>query len=166
MTTDVIVARIDASPGRRLFGLGVLIALGAMVIWLGLTQPGGALVWRAGLILLGAAVLLAARSMHRATALTLLLSDTELRASDGALLAHVDDIAGVDRGTFAFKPSNGFLIKLKTPAPRAWRPGLYWRFGRRIGVGGVAHASQSKAMADALTIMLVERNVRENADEG
>ena len=69
-----------------------------------------------------------------------------------------DDIARVERGAFALRPSNGFLLHLHAPGPRAWAPGLWWRLGRRLGVGGVTAAGQSKGMAEILTAMLVERD--------
>jgi len=70
----------------------------------------------------------------------------------------VADIERVDRGVFAFKPSNGFLVRTREPSARAWRPGLWWRFGRRIGVGGVTSANQTKAMSEILAAMLAERD--------
>ena len=48
-------------------------------------------------------------------------------------------------------------LKTKTPAARRWEPGLWWRIGRRIGVGGVTPASQSKVMADLISARLVIR---------
>jgi hypothetical protein len=42
------------------------------------------------------------------------------------------------------------MIRLKTPASRVWAPGLWWRFGKRVGVGGVTPAGQGKAMADVI----------------
>ena len=77
-----------------------------------------------------------------------------LRDGNGRLLCRMDQIAGVDRGAFAFKPSNGFLVKLKEPMPRVWQPGLWWRLGRRIGVGGVTPAGQGKFMADMIALKL------------
>jgi hypothetical protein len=41
------------------------------------------------------------------------------------VLARIDEIASLDRGTFAFKPSNGFLLRLSRKGTRVWRPGLW-----------------------------------------
>jgi len=153
------VARVAASAGRRAFGLIVLVGLGLILIWLGLMQEGGSLLLRVLILAAGAAVIWAAREMQRATALAVILTAGGLQDSTGEVIAPFEEIASVDRGTFAFKPSNGFLVRLTTSGAWRWKPGLYWRIGKRVGVGGVAHAAQSKAMADALTIMLVERNV-------
>ena len=62
----------------------------------------------------------------------------------GPSLHNLKNIARVERGLFAFKPSNGFLILLNNPMSRAWHPGLWWRFGRRIGIGGVTPQAEGK----------------------
>lgn len=158
------LARVEASGGRRVFGIGVLIGLGFILIWLGLFQDGGSVLLRVLILVAGAAVIWAARAMQRATALAVILTEEGLCDSAGEVIAPIGQIASVDRGAFAFKPSNGFLLRLTVPGARRWRPGLYWRIGRRVGVGGVAHAAQAKAMADAIAIMLVERKVAEAGD--
>ncbi|MEJ6609340.1 MAG: hypothetical protein QNL63_06380, partial [Paracoccaceae bacterium] len=73
------------------------------------------------------------------------------------VIAYVDQIVSIDRGMLAFKPSNGFIFKVKTAQPRAWNPGLWWRFGRRVGVGGVTPGSSTKMMADIIAAKLAER---------
>jgi hypothetical protein len=95
--------------------------------------------------------------MYRATRLSVILRRDGLFDSDGTCLAAMDTILTVDRGTFAFKPSNGFLLRTSTGASRLWQPGLYWRLGRRIGVGGITRAAEAKQMADVLSVMLAER---------
>jgi hypothetical protein len=82
------------------------------------------------------------------------LTETEIRTSNGEVLARMDEILAVDRGAFAFKPSNGFTLKLNTKKPRAWAPGLWWRFGRRVGVGGVTSAGQAKFMAEQIALRI------------
>ena len=142
----------------------MLGSLGIVLLYMALGLPGGTMSWRLLLLVLGAGALTAALAMNRATSLALELTAAELRDSAGTVLARVDNIARVDRGTFAFKPSNGFVLHLAAkPGPRLWRPGVYWRFGRRIGVGGILQAAQTKQMADALAIMIAERQA---ADQG
>ncbi|OWU83262.1 hypothetical protein ATO6_19160 [Oceanicola sp. 22II-s10i] len=158
MDDTEVVARIEASGARRVFGLVMLSGLGAMVLWLGLAGPGGAVPVRIGMAVLGLLVLWVAVVMHRASADSLELTETELRTGSGLVIARVAEIETVDRGLFAFRPSNGFVLRLSEKKPRLWAPGLYWRFGRRVGIGGVAHAAECRAMADALSVMLVKRN--------
>ena len=107
------------------------------------------------LIFLGfsVAVLFGARGLWRATGDSIELTRTELRTGSGRVLTPVANVREVDRGAFAFKPSNGFLVKLKEPQGKGWAPGLWWQRGRMIGVGGVVPGGQSRAMAEMLKAM-------------
>lgn len=153
--SDEILAKVTPSAVRRLFALGALWALGGLLIYIALVQP-PAFGWQAFLILFGALILWCAEQMRRSTALELHLTETELRDSAGRILIRLDQIKKVERGVFAFKPSNGFLIIAKEKAPRAWAPGLWWRLGRHIGVGGVTAASQTKSMAEIIAFQLAK----------
>ncbi|MEL6450039.1 MAG: hypothetical protein AAFQ19_02180 [Pseudomonadota bacterium] len=152
-----VLATVQASPGRRILGIGSLWVLSLMVIYVAIVQP-PAMGWQVFLFALGGASLWIAEQMRRATALTLELTADELRDSAGTVLAKTADIASIDRGMFAFKPSNGFLLRLNGGHPRAWRPGLWWRMGSRIGVGGMTPGHQSKFMAEIISAMLAERD--------
>lgn len=134
----------------------MLAGLGGLVIYVALVTPPEP-VWQAFLIVVGALALWMAERMHRATEHTIELTETELRTSEGQVLALVSDIVSIDRGILAIKPSNGFMIKTRNPAPRAWRPGMWWRVGRRVGVGGVTSARQTKAMSEVLSACLAVR---------
>ena len=153
---DEVLAVLTVSAPRRWFGLAVQGALGAMLIYLGFTLS-AAFGWQVFLIAVGGFALWAAVAMHRATASGLELTRDLLRTQAGEEVARVAEITRVERGMFAFKPSNGFLITLSSKAPRAWRPGVWWRTGRRIGVGGVTSAPQAKFMAEMLTALINER---------
>lgn len=150
------LAIISASPGRRYFGVGTLYVLGILILYLALTSPPSGLHWQIFLIALGLGALALGQMMWRATAFHLILTETELRESSGLVLARIDEIHKVDRGMFAMKPSNGFNIILKESGSRVWRPGLWWRFGRRIAVGGVTSGRQTRPVADILTLKLSE----------
>ena len=95
--------------------------------------------------------------MRRSTELTIELTRSELRDSSGTCIARIEDITAVERGLLAFKPSNGFMLKTRTPGPRVWRPGIWWRIGRRVGIGGVMPGHQTKAMAEILAALQAER---------
>lgn len=156
--TDEILARIETSAGRRVIGVGMLFFLGGLLIYVALTTPPQTLGWQLFLIALGGISLWAGERMRQATKLSLELTRQELRDSSGEVLARVDDMVGLDRGMFAFKPSNGFILKANRPQAGRWRPGLYWRMGRRIGVGGVTPGSQTKMMADMIAALIAERS--------
>ena len=149
--------RIEASAPRRAFGVGMLAALGLILIYVALSQPPSNPAWGVFLVLMGAGSLWAAYRMHAATRTRLELTERELRSSDGTVIARIDDIRSLDRGTFAFKPSNGFLLRLSAKTPRRWQPGLWWSLGDRVGVGGVTAAAQTKAMAEIISALIASR---------
>ncbi|MGD9862971.1 MAG: hypothetical protein AB7S99_07145 [Pseudodonghicola sp.] len=153
---DEVLVTVGVSTLRRWMGVLALLGFGGVVLYVALATP-PAPAWQAFLLVIGALALWLADRMRRATEHRLELTRSELRSSDGTRIAAIEDIEGLDRGTFAFKPSNGFLVRTRTPGGRLWRPGLWWRLGRRVGVGGVTSAPQTKAMAQVLEALLAER---------
>ena len=154
-----VLAVARASTGRRILGLTSLGLLGVLLIYIAFVRP-PSLGWQVFLIALGAASLWLTDRMRKSTASWIELTPTELRDGDGTVIARVADIQTMDRGVFAFKPSNGFLLKTagaSQDAPRAWRPGLWWRTGRRIGIGGMTPGSQTKFMSEVLSAMMATR---------
>ena len=159
--SDEVLAHIQASAPRRIFGVGALAALGGMLLYLAMAQPPAHPGWLVFLVGTGLTTLFLADKMRRATLSALELTATEFRSSDGTRIATIDQIEALDRGTFAFKPSNGFTLRLSVAAPRRWQPGLWWGLGRRVGVGGVTSAAQTKAVAEILSAMLAERKMND-----
>ncbi|UWQ48712.1 hypothetical protein K3720_12300 [Leisingera caerulea] len=155
MSNDIL-ATIEASAARRVMGAAMLGLTGALLVYVAFSAPPSP-AWLVFLLVVGAAALWLAVRMWQATTHRIELTAEELRCSDGQLIARVEDIEAIDRGFFAFKPSNGFLIRTATPGGRTWMPGLWWRSGRRIGIGGVTPGSQGKAMSEILAAMLVQR---------
>ncbi|MBQ0804878.1 MULTISPECIES: hypothetical protein [unclassified Sulfitobacter] len=157
--TDTVLATARASAGRRLIGLVSLGFLGVFLIYVAFTSTPG-LGWQLFLLVIGGGAIWMADFMRRSTAGTIELTAAVLRSSDGTLIARVEDIEHIDRGVFAFKPSNGFLLRTKkeTGAETVWRPGLWWRMGRRIGVGGMTPGNQTKYMAEIISTMIAVRN--------
>lgn len=152
-----VLATVQASAGRRGLGMGCLVLLGGLLIYMAFARP-PAFHWQIFLIGVGAGALWCADAMRRATASMVELTPEVLRDGDGTVIARVDQIEGIDRGFFAFKPSNGFLLKLKTSEGRVWRPGLWWRLGRRVGIGGMTPGSQTKFMSEILAAMMAEKD--------
>ncbi len=153
-----VLATVAASAGRRFLGLVSLGLLGVLLIYIALVRP-PELVWQMFLIAVGGAALWIADAMRRATASRVELTPRGLRDGDGTVIAAIEDIQSMDRGFFAFKPSNGFLLKLHSGAGdgRIWRPGLWWRMGRRIGIGGMTPGNQTKFMSDVLATLMAQR---------
>ena len=161
--TPEVIAVVRASLGRRLIGLVALGGLGIMLIYIALARSPD-LGWQAFLIVIGLGAIWLADGMRRGTASQVELTETALQDADGTVIAHLDDIENIDRGFFAFKPSNGFLVKTRHSAPRAYRPGLWWRMGRRIGIGGMTPGSQTKFMSEMLAAILAERELQDRSD--
>jgi hypothetical protein len=148
---DQVRARLAAPPARRVVATGMIAALGALILWIAVAHPPASLGWRLFLAAGGGATLWLALRLWQATAVVLELTGTELREAGGRRLARVDEIEAVNRGVFALKPSNGFTLRLRHARGAVWAPGLWWRLGRRVGVGGVTGRYDGKRMADAVT---------------
>lgn len=156
---DEVIACVWPSPARRIFAVLCLMLLGAMLLWLGLSAASEAgLTGRLALVLGGGLSIWLGVALYRASARVLELTQRELRDSSGRVLARVENVRSVSRGVFAFKPSNGFILTLQAGAgPAHWAPGLWWRLGRRVGVGGVTVAAQTRIVADTLSALIVQQ---------
>jgi len=152
-----VLTTLTPSRPRRLLGAGLLVLLGLALLLLVATRPPDGLMRQIFLALFGVACLLQARRGWRATANSLVLRRDGIFDLAGDEICALTNIQSVDRSMFAMKPSNGFLVRLHNPMPRRWAPGLFWRFGRRIGVGGSTPAAQGKQMADILAVLLSEK---------
>ena len=161
MDDDGILATVGAGPMRRWTAVGALGALAALLAATGVEQmlaaSGTAAIMGAILTAAGALSAWGAVRMADATGRTLVLTRDALSDDRGEVLAPLDRIARVDRGAFAFKPSSGFVLHLAEPMPRRWAPGLWWRTGTRVGVGGTLAARDARGMADLITLVLADR---------
>ena len=152
-----VYARVGASPIRRFFACVVLFGLGALLIYVPLVQP-PAFLGIVVMIGLGLGMLFVGEKLRRATTGELLLTDAGLLDEKGRVLAPLAHIKQVERGAFAIKPSNGFTLVLTEKADAAWQPGLWWRLGKRVGVGGVVSAGAAKFMAEQLALRLADQD--------
>lgn len=156
-TDQDVLATVQASTPRRIMALSMLCALSFLVIYVAIATP-PALGWQIFLVAVGISALMVANAVRKATASVLELTREELRDTAGIVLVRMEDVTSIDRGAFAFKPSNGFLLRLSKPHSRGWRPGLWWRGGKRVGVGGMTPGGQTKYMSDIIAVMLAERD--------
>jgi len=145
------------SPGRRAIGVGSVGVLGLLMLWFVATQDPEPQ-WRLGMAAMGLGALWMAWRMWQATSGYLVLERDALVSSDGRVLARMDDLVSVARGAFAFKPSNGFTLTLRASGPFAWEPGLWWRIGRRVGVGGVTPGTPARLMAELMQERIAARD--------
>ncbi|WP_278921190.1 MULTISPECIES: hypothetical protein [Pseudophaeobacter] len=156
--TDEVLVTVEASGLRRIMGVAMLAVIGVTLLYVAVATP-PSLAWLVFLLLVGLGALWLSVRMWQATAHQIELTEEVLRCTDGTVIAQVADIETIDRGFFAFKPSNGFLIRTSAPGARIWLPGLWWRAGRRIGIGGVTPGSQTKTMSEILAAMIAKRSM-------
>lgn len=149
---------LRASAPRRVVAFAMQAVLGVMLIWIAIVHPPEDPLWLLFLVALGIVVLMLARKGWLGSRGAIVLDAGGLRGADGIPIAPLAEIASVDRALFSFKPSNGFVVRLREPAARAWAPGMWWRVGRRVGIGGVTGGAQTKLLADTLSMMVAERN--------
>ena len=151
------LATLKPSPARRFMGVTLLAALGLILLFTGYETFQMSL---AGYALAGVGVLVlwAANRVRVSTQDSLELRETGLYSTDGSIVAEIGNVAQVELSLFALRPSGGFLIVLKSPMPKSWNPGLWWRLGRRVGIGGVTPRAEGKAMADAMATLVHKRN--------
>lgn len=141
-----------------MFGAGALFLLSVVVLWHGYNKyidNGEGLL----AILIALAGIYAALRFWQSTATGLELTPTELRQVNGRRLVMMADIVSVERTAFGIvKPTNGFVIVTRDKSAPAFLPGIWWRLGKLIGVGGLTGAGESKAMAELMQEMLKRRD--------
>lgn len=150
---DGVYARIAASQTRRVSAMFMLVCLGALLVYVSFTSQTG-FVGRIIVLGLGIASLVYSDMLRRATMCEIILTDEGVFDTTGRTLALFTDIENVQRGAFALKPSHGFSLIMKSPQTRVWAPGMWWRFGKRVGVGGVTPPGASKFMAEQIALRL------------
>ena len=155
MTDDETILEIRPSPIRRWMALLALLILAGMLLALAIGDVPD--LWRLFFVGVGVWVLWSGNNLRLATLDGLVLTRAGLGTTSGKMLAAVENIEKVERGVLAFKPSNGFLVRLKEADGRGWAPGLWWKYGRRLGVGGTLSGGQSRAMADLLAALVIEQ---------
>ena len=153
-----ILARLAPSAPRRVFATLVTSMLGLTLLYVAAASPPSELHWTFFLLLLGVVALYGSWKLWSISGHSVELTEEVLRLDDGTEIVRLDDIVRVDRGAFAFKPSNGFVLRLSKRMPRAWMPGLWWRFGKTVGIGGITPGAAGRMMADAIATKLLERD--------
>jgi hypothetical protein len=156
--TSEILAEVGASIPRRWLAVAMQMLLGLILVYVAMNTP-PSFGWQVFLVVFGFASIGMALRTFRVTRDRIILTREGLHSSTGEEIIPFAEIKKVERGVFALKPSNGFTVIAHNKAPsRRWAPGLWWRFGRRVGVGGVAPGHQTKAMAQIIEALVVERD--------
>jgi hypothetical protein len=151
---------VRPSPPRLWFSVASLGALGALMLWIALAHPPAEFGWRVFLLLGGGGIGWGAWRLVSLQDRALVLTEAALIDTRHGEICRIAEIAQINRGVFAVKPARGFALTLAARRPRHWVPGLWWRFGRSIGVGGMTGAAETKLMAEMIEAMVAVRSAR------
>jgi hypothetical protein len=154
---DKPLITVKPSLPRLWFSVMALGALGGLMLWIALAHPPSDLGWRLFLLLGGGAIGWVGVSILGLRDRALVLTEAALLDTRHGEICRIDEIAKVDRGVFAVKPSRGFALALAQRGDRRWVPGLWWRIGRSVGVGGMTGAAETKLMAEMIEAMVAVR---------
>lgn len=152
-----VLAELSPAPARWWFGIGIQFLLGVLLLYIAFMFPPRELVFQVLLLVIAGSTILLAERGRRMRFVTVYLSREGLWDSEGRWLARMNQITRVDRGALAFKPSNGFLLRLTDAPGRVWIPGLWWRIGKNVGVGGTTPAGASRFMGELVATLIKER---------
>ena len=136
-------------------GVAAMLLLAFLLIYVVLTAPPSP-GWQVFILMLGAGAVWFAIQMYRATASSVVLTRDGLHDGDGTLIVNLADIRHVDRSFFAFKPSHGVILRTRGGLGFQWRPGLWWRLGTRVGIGGMTPRHHAKVLSDRLVVLMQE----------
>lgn len=159
MDDATVLARLDPSVPRRFIGVTVQLALAVTLIGLAIGFPRDQMGVRVLLLVLGICVAYGSFLTWRATQNGLVLTQDSLSDDSGRVLAKISNIREVSRGAFALKPSHGFSLILFEGTEFAWVPGIWWRIGTRVGIGGVTPSQPARFMAEAISDLIAARDV-------
>ena len=101
------------------------------------------------------------RFLNRYSKIGFLINELGMFNLDESLIFKMDEIERIDVSPYTFKSANGFIILLKTKSSFKFIPGLYWRLGNRISIGGLVSKNESKFLSTTL-LELYEQNLTKN----
>ena len=113
--TDKAIAIIRPSPMRRIVALAATVGCGFVLIYFAFTAPDVAFLWKAVSAVIGVLLVFMADWLRRSTRVSIELSPSGIRDTNGRILCRLDNIEAVERSAFSLKPSNGLGVRLKTP---------------------------------------------------
>lgn len=151
---DPVLQSLSASKLRLVSILALLMIFAVIMVQIAVELPSDRMLAKAGLAVMGAVLVWQAVRVWTSSRHRIELTPSGLRWSKtGAYLAKIEEIKDVNTSIIAFRPATGFLVILHGTAPAATAPGLWWRVGNRLGIGGVTAKYEAKAMAEMLREM-------------
>lgn len=143
---------LRVAPIRRGFALTILGVLFLACVWLCLTVDSGIRSWVAftmAAIWGGCALNIAvfsARALH--------LYDDRLETDRTTPLFNLDDVLEIQQAERAGRKGAALVVRLRAPLGATWHVGLFWRFGARIGIGGLTAPHDIAMLGDHLESLL------------
>lgn len=131
METEIL-AKVEATLLRRVIALASLVIVSGLLFSVALDQDSSP-VLKLGGALFGLLSLWTGVHLFRATQYRVELREDGLWDSSGIRIVSLKDVAGIERGMLAFKPSNGFLMRTRVQSERAWRRGFGGDLGSESG---------------------------------
>ena len=89
--------------------------------------------------------------LQRYSKVGFLINQSGLFNLDGSIVCEIGDIERIDVSPYTFKSANGFIVILKTKSSFKSIPGLYWRLGKRLSIGGLVSKNESKFLSHTLS---------------
>ena len=136
-----------------------LILMGGFCGLIGLSLFAQSVLPALALVVIASGCLWLAWATFQTDCSSVMFDGERIYTNSGVELCRLDEVADLQRGMAMLKPSGGFIILLTGDAPRGWSPGLWWRYGTRIGVGGAVSTRACKHMADSISGALAARMV-------
>ncbi|MCY4445271.1 MAG: hypothetical protein OXC02_02250 [Rhodobacteraceae bacterium] len=149
MAQDKPEAIVRPPLGKRVVATSLLVLGGLGLGYYGTVyywgQPGSFILYFLALV-----TFFVCFKFYTTTGQSVLLFHNRVISSSGELLFEVQNIKSIDNGLFAFKPSNGALVHLHSSMPAIVRFGLWWRIGKRVGIGGCTSRAEVNVMVDLI----------------
>jgi hypothetical protein len=148
------LASLSCSPTKRIVIALIGLSVGGLIVYSAMTSASHSIIFKAALLLGGVITLLITLRTYQALGQSIFLTEQGLFLDSGQKLVAIEEVESVNRSAFAFKPSNGFVIVTRQSGQTGWAPGLWWRVGRSLGIGGSTPPAEGKFMADKINELI------------
>ncbi len=100
------------------------------------------------------------RFLKKFSKIGFLINELGIFNLDESIICKIENIKKIDVSPYTFKSANGFIIFQKTKGSFKIVPGLYWRAGKRISIGGLISKNESKFLSSTLLEIIKGINQR------
>lgn len=79
-----------------------------------------------------------------------LITPKAILEKTGDVICSFDEIDKIDTSPFSFKATNGFVVQLKNRTDFDFSVGLWWKYNKRLSIGGMVSKNESKYLSIVL----------------